>query len=129
MAKTKHNLLATADAYVRQVAHEYGPRAAFAFEQTFDDADVKLKHLYNDDVDICFVFEVEGTSVEIYCNHGRKVITGYVHCDNELNALRLLEDYFDLVIADAEDPRNGVVYFTGARTEKVAVTGPMEVTP
>lgn len=120
MAKTKHNLLATADAYVRQIAHEYQPRAAFAFEQTFDDAKVKLKHLYSDDVDICFVFEVEATTVEIYCNYGRTVATGFVHCDNELNALRLLEDYFDFVIEDADERGSGVVYFECAETEKVA---------
>lgn len=117
MAKTKHNLLATADAYVREIARDYPDRAAFAKEQTFDAADVKLNHLYNDDVDICFVFEVEKTAVEIYCNWKRKVVTGFVHCDNELNARRIIEDYFDLNIHDTDEPSNGVVYFECAEKE------------
>lgn len=117
MAKTKHNLLAKADAYVREIARDYPDRAAFAKAQTFDDADVKLKHLYNDDVDICFVFEVEKTGVEIYCNWRRKVVTGFVHCDNELNARRIIEDYFDLVVEDATERGNGVVYFECAEKE------------
>jgi hypothetical protein len=119
MAKTKHNLLATADAHVQQIAQEYPDRADFAREQTFDDADVKLMHLYNDDVDICFVFEVEQTTVEIYCNWGRKVATGYVHCDKELDAQRIMEDYFDFVIEDAEESGKGFVYFECAEKEIV----------
>ena len=117
MAKTKHNLLATADAYVREIVRDYPDRASFAKEQWFDDTNVKLTHLYNDDVDICFVFEVEQTTVEIYCNWRRKVATGFVHCDNKLNARRIMEDYFDFVIEDAEESGNGVVYFECAEKE------------
>lgn len=99
MELKKHNLLSKADPYVRQVAKEYLPRPKFAFEQHLSDA-VALKHLYSDDVDICFVFEVDGTTVEIYSNYGNPVETGFVHGTDADEAASILEDHFGITVAE-----------------------------
>ena len=109
MQLNKHNLLDTVDPYIKQVAHEYGPRNAFAFEQHLSDA-VKVVAIYNDDVDICFHFEVEGRYVDIYCNYKNPCVTGNVQAHTEAEATELLKTHFGLVITEADVEGNGFWY-------------------
>lgn len=105
----KHNLLKRADAHVQQIANNYLPRAAFAFEQTLSDA-VKLKWLYTDDVDVCFVFDVAGVTVDVYCNHGTSNVSGYVYAEDAAQAASVLREHFALVATDVDASRDSVYY-------------------
>ena len=68
-----HNLLATkqVDSYVLEIATDWTERNKFAYSQTLDDS-VTLECAYNDDVDVCFEFNVSNNalfnSVSIYAN-------------------------------------------------------------
>ncbi len=116
MSKTKHNLLATADAYVQQIAREYRPRNQFAFEQQLSDA-VVVKSIYSDDVDICFSFEVDAKGVDVYCNLNNASATGYVYNSTEGDAAELLKTHFGLVV-DYADGEGGTVYFAAMQQEE-----------
>lgn len=105
----KYNLLKRADAYVQQIAQQYMPRAAFAFEQTLSDA-VKLKHLYSDDVDVCFVFSVKGVTVDVYCNYNSNNVTGYVYVQDAVQADAILREHFALAVADSVASADSVYY-------------------
>lgn len=106
----KHNLLNGADDYVQEIAHGYLPRAPFAFEQTLSDS-VKLKSLYTDDVDLCFVFEVEGMDVDVYCNYGRATVCGHVYnTGDSATAARVLREHFALVATDLDEDGDCVYY-------------------
>ena len=109
----KHNLLKTADAYVQQIANDYLPRAAFAFEQTLSDS-VKLKTIYSDDVDLCFVFNVAGVTVDVYCNYGSNDVSGYVYANDAATANRLLRDHFALTVKSLQYEGNDSVYYSAA---------------
>ncbi len=109
----KHNLLKTADAYVQQIANDYQPRAQFAFEQTLSDS-VTLKTIYSDDVDLCFVFNVAGVTVDVYCNYGSKDVSGYVYAKDAATANRVLRDHFALKATALEYQGKGSVYYRAA---------------
>ena len=109
----KHNLLKTADAYVQQIANDYLPRAQFAFEQTLSDS-VKLKTLYTDDVDLCFVFDVDGVTVDVYCNYGSNSVSGYVYAKEAAIANRVLRDHFALKVTAMEYQGSDSVYYRAA---------------
>ncbi len=106
----KYNLLKRADAYVQQIARQYLPRAAFAFEQTLSDA-VKLKHVYSDDVDVCFVFSVEDVTVDVYCNYGSDAVSGYVYAKEAAIANRVLRDHFALKATTLQYEGSDSVYY------------------
>jgi hypothetical protein len=105
-----YNLLARADKYVQQVAKEYLPRPQFAFEQTLSDS-VKLKFVYNDDADICFVFDVEDVTVDVYCNYLSDSVKGYVYAQDAAKAARVLREHFAVEAKVVNDESNSFYYY------------------
>ena len=109
------NLLKKADAYVQQIAQQYKPRAAFAYEQQLSDA-VVCKSVYTDDVDVCFVFKLRNSNitVDVYCNYNCTYCTGYVYgTDNVQLATQVLAQHFNLQVNEAQ-VGEGSVYFATA---------------
>ena len=109
------NLLANADAYVQQIAYNYGPRSAFAFKQTISD-DVVLKRIYNDDADICFYFYIKSIDVyvQVYANACKKTATGEVYVKDMQAAEQILKQHFNI---DTQKTKNygDYVYFVATQ--------------
>jgi hypothetical protein len=109
------NLLANADAYVQEIAYNYGPRSAFAFKQTISE-DVVLKSIYNDDADICFYFYIKSIDVyvQVYANNYNNSATGEVYVKNNQVAEQILKQHFNIDTQKTENCGD-YVYFVATQ--------------
>ena len=98
-----------ANAYTKQIATQYTPRAPFAYTQQLSD-DVVCKTVYTDDVDVCFVFTLHNSDIEVdvYCNYNCTYCVGYVYGTESTEvAAQVLAKHFNLQVRSAQIAQHG----------------------
>lgn len=103
-----------ANAYTKQIATQYTPRAAFAYTQQLSD-DVVCKSVYTDDVDVCFVFALQNSNiaVDVYCNYNCTYCTGFVYGTESTEvATQVLAKHFNLQVRVAKVGEGNVFFVT-----------------
>jgi hypothetical protein len=112
------------DPYLHTLLAEFKARHKFAKKYVYNSTDyaqLQLETVYNDDVDLCFVFDVVNNNViqqfDVYANYNSKVLCGNIYKRTTDNKQQLQDELCALLKVkqvDIVDDSTNTYYFVAS---------------